>query len=420
MSDTPSRQDATDVTVQTHREWRLSPQRNGVNRVDEFTAVLRGVNAAVVSATTRGELAETVCERLADAALYRTVCMADRPTWTGTADRWTVAGATADEEATPPVLDDGIFDGDVPPVIEHASPVAAADGGQVDGWTVVPITYDGTIYGALGLLSPRPAVSDRERGVLSEVGEVIGHAIDAVETRRLLADAAVIELELGSSDGADPLVEAAREAGCRFELEGLVPATETGSVAYLRVERAPIETASERLTTVSAGDVRPIREHEDGRGGLLAWTVGGDSLLGHLATHGTAVTEATVDGDGASYTVELASSADVRALLDRVQAAFAETWLDAKRELDRSSEPVDGPLADGLETLTDRQHEVLEAAYRAGYYRWPRDSTAADVAETLDISRPTLHAHLRKAENQLLGKLFDADSDRARARRPQS
>jgi predicted DNA binding protein len=57
--------------------------------------------------------------------------------------------------------------------------------------------------------------------------------------------------------------------------------------------------------------------------------------------------------------------------------------------------------------MTDRQQEALEAAFRAGYYDWPRESTAEEVADSLDIASPTLHGHLRKAENQMLRSFFE-------------
>ncbi|MWG33868.1 helix-turn-helix domain-containing protein [Halomarina oriensis] len=56
-----------------------------------------------------------------------------------------------------------------------------------------------------------------------------------------------------------------------------------------------------------------------------------------------------------------------------------------------------------LDDLSERQREVIDLARREGYYSWPRETSAADLAETLDISKPTLLEHLRKAEAKLLG-----------------
>jgi predicted DNA binding protein len=61
-----------------------------------------------------------------------------------------------------------------------------------------------------------------------------------------------------------------------------------------------------------------------------------------------------------------------------------------------------------MDELTDRQREALEAAYRAGYFEWPRESSAEEVAGTLDISRPTFQGHLRKAEDAVLAALFES------------
>jgi len=52
---------------------------------------------------------------------------------------------------------------------------------------------------------------------------------------------------------------------------------------------------------------------------------------------------------------------------------------------------------------------VLEAAFRAGYYDWPRGSTAEELADSLELTGPTLHGHLRKAERTVLAWLLGPD-----------
>ncbi len=55
------------------------------------------------------------------------------------------------------------------------------------------------------------------------------------------------------------------------------------------------------------------------------------------------------------------------------------------------------------DTLSARQREAFELARERGYYTWPRDVSATDLAVELDISKATLLEHLRKAEAKLLG-----------------
>jgi DNA-binding CsgD family transcriptional regulator len=405
MTDKPATRDGIDAATSPSRT-STAVDENELRR--ELNTVSRDVITALPSASTRGELTETICALFADSELYRTVCVADRPTWAGCGDEWTVAGTCSDE--VPPLPEhrgDG-FDSENPAVTESVVTMISSDPDQATVWTVVPLTYDRTIYGVLCLLSARQSIDDYEREVLRELGEAIGYAINATETRRLLTDTAVIELELVNSDASNPLIDAARSADCRFELDALVPATEHGSVAYLTVENASPSVAGTQLAADRDDTVQTIRESNCGECGVIAWALGDESLLGLLVDHGANVTGATVQHDTARYTAELASGSDVRQFLASVQEPFPDTWLCAKRELTRPIDLYD-TLSDGdLDGLTDRQREALEAAYHAGYYRWPRDSTAEEVADTLGITAPTLHAHLRKAENHLLERLIEA------------
>ena len=56
-----------------------------------------------------------------------------------------------------------------------------------------------------------------------------------------------------------------------------------------------------------------------------------------------------------------------------------------------------------LSILTDKQRDALVTAHRYGYYKYPRRINSTRLAEKVDISKPTLVQHLRKAE----GRLFD-------------
>ena len=58
----------------------------------------------------------------------------------------------------------------------------------------------------------------------------------------------------------------------------------------------------------------------------------------------------------------------------------------------------DSPLG----KLTEKQREVLIAAYKLGYYDIPRRINSEKLAKKLNIGSATLGEHLRKAEQRLL------------------
>jgi hypothetical protein len=58
-----------------------------------------------------------------------------------------------------------------------------------------------------------------------------------------------------------------------------------------------------------------------------------------------------------------------------------------------------------LRRLTDRQREVLETAHEMGYFEYPRDANASEVAAELDIQPSTFSEHLAAAQRKLMDEL---------------
>jgi predicted DNA binding protein len=58
--------------------------------------------------------------------------------------------------------------------------------------------------------------------------------------------------------------------------------------------------------------------------------------------------------------------------------------------------------------LTPAQEETLRTALVMGYFRVPRDVTAADVAAELDISKSAFIERLHRGQHALLSQVFDA------------
>ncbi len=89
---------------------------------------------------------------------------------------------------------------------------------------------------------------------------------------------------------------------------------------------------------------------------------------------------------------------------------YSEGKLLSKQSRDRPFHSTSGFYHELGETLTERQAEILRAAYLAGYFDYPRASSGKEMAETLDISSPTFHQHLQAAERKFLTLLFSGRS----------
>jgi hypothetical protein len=98
---------------------------------------------------------------------------------------------------------------------------------------------------------------------------------------------------------------------------------------------------------------------------------------------------------------------DIAALRDRMSdlreqfgTVRIEYLVQGREEAEESEVvPVD------LRQLTDRQREVVETAYEMGYFEYPRESNATEVAAALDIQPSTFTEHLTAAQGKLLAEL---------------
>lgn len=57
--------------------------------------------------------------------------------------------------------------------------------------------------------------------------------------------------------------------------------------------------------------------------------------------------------------------------------------------------------------LTDRQREVIETAFRMGYFEHPKGANAQEVAAALGINSATFRGHIAAAESKLLEELLE-------------
>jgi predicted DNA binding protein len=62
--------------------------------------------------------------------------------------------------------------------------------------------------------------------------------------------------------------------------------------------------------------------------------------------------------------------------------------------------------ADILEVLTDKQREVMVVAFQNGYYDYPKKIGSKQLCQKVNISKPTLLQHLRKAERRILKEIM--------------
>lgn len=268
----------------------------------------------------------------------------------------------------------------------------------------VPVVFDGTVYGVIGVYSGRPnAFDEYEQGLLRELGERIGHAIHAAETERLLHTDTAVELEFRTTGTESIFVQVTEELNCRLELETVVPASGNTFLCYAAIEGETPDTVIESLSDSPVIDHVRIIDAADSSG-TIEYRIS-DSPMTKLLDYGASVTSQIVENGEETIVGNVAPDADTHTIISGIRATYSNTTLVAKRTVDQPVRPVAVPR-DGLEdVLTARQREILELAYRAGFFESPRHSTGDELADALGIASPTFYLHVRKATRKLLERI---------------
>ncbi|WP_226022077.1 bacterio-opsin activator domain-containing protein [Halomicrobium salinisoli] len=233
-----------------------------------------------------------------------------------------------------------------------------------------------------------------------------------VDASRAHTPATRVEFSFAASRDDLPFVELAVAESCSVRLEELVPRGDDRYAEFFSVRGADPDRVLARIEPVDGLDAELIAGSADG--GLFEFLLTGrDCPVVTLAEAGALPRGArSVDG-GARIVAEVPGSGDVGAVVDAFADDYPSAELVTKCE---GTEPTtifgERDLLAALDRrLTDRQREAIAAAYEAGYYEWPREATAEEVAADLGVAGATFHKHLRAAERKLVATLAEYAGD---------
>lgn len=221
------------------------------------------------------------------------------------------------------------------------------------------------------------------------------------------SESGVVELEFAVTDPAHPFVGASAAEDCRVDLEEMVPRGGGEYAEFFSVTGADPDSILAFAGQHESVSPKLVREYENG--GLFEFSVAADCPAVTLAEQGALPrTVRGIDGEG-TIVGELPSGSDPAAVVEGFLDEYSAAEFVAKRETDHSATTFN---YDGFQQvlrarLTDRQFEVIEAAYEAGYYEWPRECTGQEVAKSLGITSATFSQHVHAAERKLLAILFE-------------
>ncbi|WP_253738663.1 bacterio-opsin activator domain-containing protein [Halohasta salina] len=407
------------ITERKERELRIEEQNERLELLNTTNEMLRDVNRELVAASTREEIEHAVCEQFAGVDPFDVAWIGSRGLVDGTVSprSWAGTDATTLEahiealcDTAPTPVEEALDSGQpVFTTVDHATDQGAVETRAI----VVPLAYRGAEYGVLVIeTADDDAVDLLDAEIFAELGRTVADAISAVESKRTLASDSVTELEFQLTGIDEPLAALAAQLDCTVELEHIAADGDGQHRQYVALTGTTPEAVAEYASGAAHIDaVQHVCTNDDCH--LFRLAADDSTIVDTLAQYGAGIESLSITGDSGRLVAQVASSNDIRSVVDALQSTYDGLTLLAQRERERDIQTEAAFRAQLESMLTDRQREAARTAYFAGYFEWPRDHSGEQVATMMDISQTTFTQHLRAAERKLFAALFgDTTVDR--------
>lgn len=406
------------------REQRLDDQNQRLERLNQVNSIIRNIAQGLVEASTQEEVEQVVCHHLAADGPYDVA-------WVGTydvvADRivpseWVGGG----QDSLRGYTADGDYSADVgdlatqtmrtrlaqvennlaanPPFTSWQQ--AAIEQGYQSS-IAVPLMYQDIMFGVLTLYATEPDAFDHlVEAVLEELGTTIGYALHTLEQRKAFASERSVELEFEVTAGRPPLYRLAAASSCRITFAGVVRRGDDVLSIFIRIKgRSADDVVAFGKRVEDITQLRLIRDRPNES--TFEVQLPATAFCAVLFDRGASIQSIAVDNGKGTIVVRVPDGTNVRALLDLFETQYDSVELTGRRELDEPIALEKSFDEEYRNRLTERQAEILQMAFVSGFFESPRETTALELAELLDVSQPTVSGHIREGERKLFELLFN-------------
>lgn len=409
-----------DVSQRKAHEKQLETKRTKLAALNEVNTVVREITDAILDQSTRQEIEQLVCESLAAFDAYRFAWIGEVSARSNEIEPHVEAGTAGYLEAVTITTDptDPMSQGPVGRAVETQQIQVSQnvfDDPAFEPWreaasewgyqsvAAIPVTHDGTVYGVLGLYSHvTGAFAAEKQAIIEQLGEIVGHAIAAVERKQALMSDLVTELDIEITN----VFSNVETFDDEIVLDRVVSAGGGSYLQYGRTTTAMRPLLERFETTIPSWESVTILSESNGQL-TFELRLSEPPVTAIAADRGGSVTDARISDNDLRMTIQLPQSADVRGMLEWIQRVYPGARPIARRQVERAELTTEAITNCWSDVLTDKQQASLEAAYFAGFFEWPRDSSGQDLADAMGVSPATFHQHLRAAERKLFDVLFD-------------
>lgn len=268
---------------------------------------------------------------------------------------------------------------------------------------VAPIAHDEVLYGVVVLGSEQvDAFSGLTTSILSDVGALVGYAYNSLDRRKALVENESVALTFEIRGSDDLLSRLAAEFDAVIRPENITVRPDGNNLLHFTVEGArPAALEAFFEGTPSILQHRTISASDPP---LFEVVIAESCVPTTAAGLGAVIHQVTVSADVSRVTLSLPRGRDKGRFVNQLAETYPEIELQVYAARSHSSSAVARFLD---RELTERQRDILEAAYHGGFFEQPRESTGKEIAEALGISQPAFSKQLRRIQKKLIEARYD-------------
>lgn len=281
----------------------------------------------------------------------------------------------------------------------------------------LPLVYENISYGFLAVYHESPARMDEaEKHLLSELADTVAYAIHHVESRQALTADRGVDVELVLEGPGYYLVETLSELEFDVsDVEITVHEThsngEGGVVQYVTPAgglSGDVSLEAFREVVGRQAVVEDVTVLTSGESPRFRVTLTGQTPESRLASFGAMVRVTRVTANRTTIRCELATRKNLSEAVETLEDRYGPVSVSVSSCVgsDRTADVGRAVASVDLTNLTEKQASALKAALHQGYFEQPRESSASEVADSLNITHSTFLQHLRAAQRKVFVDLF--------------
>ena len=410
------RAERTQELRERERESKLQTQR--LERVHQLNEELRTIARSLVQEGSRETIKQVVCESLISLRQFDCAWIGEPDPETGNIDVTATAGCP---DWSPPTLSLEVAEETSPPSVRatrHRSTVVesniAASPHQSE-WQnsallhgfrsaiSVPLLHEDVLYGVLTIYSGQAENFDElSTTVLTELGLLIGYALNTIDQRNALLDDGVLDLTFQLVGADDVFVELASALDTEIRIENITARSANSFLVHFVAETEDPERILEVARNVLA--IESIRVVSESDPALFEAITIGECIATVIAGLGAHPRSIVITEEKCQLDVSVSRDRDTETFV----RYLAEQYPGVELMAQQTSRSTHATLGMRLltEQLTDRQRDILSTAYYSGYFDQRRKLTGTEIADSLDISQPAFSKQLRVAQAKLLTAIY--------------